>query len=209
MARIAPFEKHAQEYEKWFEVNSYAYESELRAVRSLLPRTGRIVEVGVGSGRFAAPLGITLGVEPSAEMRRMALARGIEAMDGTAESLPFDDATLDALLMVTTVCFLDDVNAAFEEAHRVLKPAGSFVLGFVDRASHIGQLYERTKDANPFYSVATFYSFHEVIHHLKKAGFKSFHSVQTIFHDLEEITHAEPVTEGHGEGSFVVIKAGK
>jgi hypothetical protein len=58
MAKIEPFEEHAQQYEDWFERNRFAYESELRAVKTLLPEGGNGMEVGVGSGRFAAPLGI-------------------------------------------------------------------------------------------------------------------------------------------------------
>jgi SAM-dependent methyltransferase len=207
MARIEPFEEHALEYDAWFDAHPQAYESELQAVRSLLPVTGRIVEVGVGTGRFAAPLGITLGVEPSAEMRRRAAARAVETLPGTGESLPFDEKTMDAVVMVTVLCFLDDVETAFNEVYRVLKPSGCFVVGFVDRTSRIGRFYEHHRDASPFYRVATFYSVQEVELLLKKAGFRHLHVLQTLFHDLEETVTVEPATEGSGEGSFVVIRA--
>ncbi len=209
MAKTEPFDRHPEEYDAWFDLNPLAYESELRAIRSLLPVSGKIVEVGVGTGRFAAPLGIMLGVEPSAEMRRRAAARAVEALPGTAESLPFDDATLDAVVMVTVLCFLDDVETAFSEAHRVLKPSGCLIIGFVDRLSRIGRFYEQHRHANPFYRMATFYSAQELELHLKKAGFRRRQAVQTLFHDLEAITAVEPTTEGWGQGSFVVIRAEK
>ena len=63
MAKVGPFEKHASRYEEWFEKNRSVYESELQAVKAQLPPYERGVEVGVGSGRFAAPLGIGIGVE--------------------------------------------------------------------------------------------------------------------------------------------------
>src|SRR6202011_4339241 len=63
--------------------------SELRAVRGLLPKDGVGMEIGVGSGRFAAPLGIRYGVDPSVKMRTLAQARGIEAVEGVAEKLPY------------------------------------------------------------------------------------------------------------------------
>lgn len=207
MAKIEPFEIFPDRYEEWFEANKFVYESELKAVRALLPENGTGVEIGVGSGRFAAPLGIKLGLEPSAEMRKIARSRGIEAIDGVAESLPFPDAQFDFVLMVTTICFLDDIDAAFKEAFRVLKPGGYFILGFIDKESPIGRLYQKYKDQNPFYKIADFYSVNEVTQHLKQAGFDCFHFTQTIFHNLPEIKEVEPVKEWYGEGSFVVIRA--
>lgn len=209
MAKTEPFEIFPGRYEEWFEVNKFVYESELKAVRALLPENGTGVEIGVGSGRFAAPLGITLGLEPSAEMRKIARSRGIEAIDGVAESLPFPDAQFDFALMVTTICFLDDIDAAFKEAFRVLKPGGYFIIGFIDKESPIGRLYQKHKDQNPFYKIADFYSVNEVTQHLKQAGFDCFHFTQTVFHNLSEIKAIEPLKEWYGEGSFVVIRAKK
>lgn len=209
MARIKPFEIFPERYEEWFEINRFVYESELQAVKQLLPENGKSVEVGVGSGRFAAPLGIKLGIEPSTEMRRIAMSKGIEVMDGVAESLPFKDAQFDYVLMVTTVCFLDDIDAAFKETFRVLKPEGYFVIGLIDKESSIGQFYQKHKNENPFYKIADFYSVNEVTQYLRQAGFDSFHFTQTVFHNLPEIKEVEPVKEWYGEGSFVVIRAKK
>jgi hypothetical protein len=72
MAKTEPFEKHKAKYEEWFEKNVFAYKSELQAVRYLLPKRGTGVEIGIGTGRFAAPLGIRVGVEPSKAMREVA-----------------------------------------------------------------------------------------------------------------------------------------
>jgi hypothetical protein len=60
-----PFEKYAQKYDEWFDKNKFAYESELQAIKELLPINKNGIEIGVGSGRFASPLGIKLGVDPS------------------------------------------------------------------------------------------------------------------------------------------------
>jgi len=209
MPRIEPFERYANKYEDWFERNKFAYESELRAIRKLMPKNGEGVEIGVGSGRFAAPLGIKVGVEPSGKMREIARKRGIEVIDGVAEAIPFSDSQFDFVLMVTTLCFLDDIEAALKEIHRVLKSGGSFILGFIDANSPIGRLYQQQKNDNVFYREATFYSVEEVIAYLKKAGFKDFNFKQTLFNPLTDIRDLEPVKEGYGEGSFVVVKAAK
>lgn len=61
MPRISPFEKYAEQYESWFEKNRWVYEAELRAVKAMLPAVGTGLEIVVGTGRFAGPLGIKDG----------------------------------------------------------------------------------------------------------------------------------------------------
>ena len=68
------------------------------------------MEIGVGTGRFAEPLGFREGVEPSPAMAERARRRGLEVTDGVAENLPLPDATYDVALMVTTICFVDDLE---------------------------------------------------------------------------------------------------
>lgn len=209
MAKIEPFERHKVKYEEWFEKNEFAYKSELQAVRYLLPKKGTGVEIGVGTGRFAEPLGIRVGVEPSKAMRKVAQERGIEVIDGVAEALPFEDCLFDFALMVTTICFVDDIEASFKEAFRVIKPAGFFINGFVDRKSPLGRFYQKHRAKNVFYNIATFYSVDDVIPYMKKAGFRNLTFTQTIFHTLEEIKEVEAMKEGYGKGSFVVVSGMK
>jgi len=209
MAQIEPFERYISEYEDWFEKNHFVYISELQAVKMLLPENRKGIEIGVGTGRFAAPLEIKLGLEPSTKMRKIAEKRGSKVIEGVAENLPLADALFDFALMVTTICFLDDIDAAFRETDRVLKNTGRFIIGFIDRDSLLGRLYEKNKKNNKFYRFATFYSVDEVIAHLKRAGFEHFRIVQTIFHPLDEIRGMETVINGYGQGLFVVISAEK
>jgi ubiquinone/menaquinone biosynthesis C-methylase UbiE len=207
MAKTKPFDEYASQYEDWFERNKFAFESELQAIREQLPKSNNGIEIGVGSGRFAAPLGIKIGIDPSRKMREIAQKRGIEVIDGVAESLPFDDSQFDFALMITTICFVDDIEASFQEAYRVLKPDGFLIIGFIDRESDIGKLYQQHKGESVFYRIATFYTVDDIVFNLKKAGFKNFNFTQTIFHNLAEIRDIEPIKEGYGEGSFVVIRA--
>ena len=142
-------------------------------------------------------------------MRKIARHRGIKVLAGVAENLPFGDDKFDLVLMVTTVCFLDDIHKAFIEAHRVLANGGFFVAGIVDRNSLIGQKYLKHQNESVFYKVATFFSVDEVVRVMRQAGFKDFVFRQTIFRSLSEIDDKEPVKSGYGEGSFVVIRGRK
>jgi hypothetical protein len=54
--------------------------------------------------------------------------------------------------------------------------------------------------------VAHFYSVDEVIPSLENAGFHHLSFTQTIFHPVDEITGAEPVKQGYGEGAFVAVR---
>jgi len=209
MPKISPFEKYSGQYEDWFEKNRWVYEAELRAVKAMIPVPAHGVEIGVGTGRFAEPLGIKMGVEPSKRMRKIAQRRGIQVLDGVAEELPFGEAGFDFVLMVTTICFVDDIDRALLEAYRILTLGGFLIIGFVDRNSKVGQTYLRRQNENVFYKDATFFSVDELVERMDKAGFIDLTFKQTIFKSLSETSKDEPVKSGYGEGSFVVIRGRK
>ena len=205
MFSIGVFEDNVQRYDTWFERNRFAYESEVEALRALISGKGAGIEVGVGTGRFAARLGIRTGLEPSMGMGKLAVQRGIDVCLGVGENLPFPDACFDRVLFVTVICFLDDVLLSFQEAHRVLKPGGQITIGFIDRKSALGNAYDKHKQDNAFYRHATFYSVDQVVSMLEQAGFHHFGFVQTIFQNPSEMKAPDPVKPGHGEGAFVVV----
>ena len=207
--RIEPFEKYFLRYEQWFIDNLNVYKSELLAIKSLLPKRKKSIEIGVGTGKFAVPLGIMVGIEPSNKMRQLSLKRGIDVINAVGELLPIRKERFDLVLMVTTICFLDDIKIAFEEVYNILTSKGSFIIGFIDRNSPIGIKYQLQKKENVFYNVADFYSVDEVVSYLKTANFTKFEFSQTIFRPLHEIKDIEPIKPNYGEGSFVVIKADK
>lgn len=206
MARKSPFTQYVREYEQWFVEHHFVYQAEIRAVRELLPPNGRTLEIGAGTGRFAAPLNIPLGLEPSPQMAVYARERGIRIVQGVAEHLPFAAASFDCVLMVTTICFVADIDKALRETHRLLTPDGACLLGFVDRNTPLGRQYLAKQGESLFYRDAVFYSVEEVIAHLQHAGFADLSFRQTLFSSLNEVGEAEAVRSGYGQGSFVVVR---
>lgn len=209
MARVAPFEAHHQRYEAWFEKHEAAYISELLALRPFVPWEGYGIEIGVGSGRFAAPLGVQVGVDPSRAMLAHAAARGIKVVEGVAENLPFEDGTFDYALVVTTICFVDSPVKMLAEAHRVLKPGGRLVIGFIDRESALGQDYLTHQNESVFYREATFISADEVKQLLLETGFSIDAWGQTLARPLPETWEIESLRAGRGQCAFVVVAASK
>lgn len=201
------YNQFAAEYDNWFEKHPNLFRSELLALKQAIPVQKNGIEIGVGSGRFAAALHINKGVEPSRAMAALASQRGIDVISAMAENLPIENQTYDFATMVTTVCFLNDIPVAFSEVYRILKPKGLFVIGLIDRDSELGKKYEQQKNSNKFYRDAHFHSTGEISQLLSNSGFSSFSYWQTIFSPEEN--KIELPQQGYGKGSFVVIKAVK
>ena len=198
--------KEAAKYEDWFEKNHLLYESEQEAIKKVLPEFKNGLEVGVGTGIFSNALGITLGIDPSESMAKLAQKKGINVVKGYAEDLPFFDNNFDLILMVTVDCFLNQVLKSFQENYRVLQEGGHLVIAFLDKATKLGQLYERKKSESETYAKARFHTAKEIHNLLEEAGFIIEQEVQTIFSLKNE---KQLIKEGHGEGLFVVIRAKK
>jgi ubiquinone/menaquinone biosynthesis C-methylase UbiE len=200
------FNDNATDYDIWFDNNIDLYQTELNALRFFIPENMNGIEIGVGTGRFAVPLGIRIGIEPAHQMAELARQRGVDVVEGIAEALPFHDSSFDFAVMVTVVCFLDDVVQAFREAFRILKPSGLLIVGFIDRESEMGLKYNQKKAHSIFYRDATFYSVNELESKLITAGFSDFSYCQTL---LPEETASLTVKDGYGGGGFVVVCAHK
>ncbi len=209
MAKRDPFETHIEEYEAWFEKYPAVYDSEVLAIQrhfEELPSNLSGIEVGIGTGKYARPLGIKTGVEPAKAMRDRAIKNGLEVMDAPAEQLPYGDLQFDFVLFVT-VCHLEDARKALLEAQRVLKQGGSVIVGFIDRESKLGKRYEQKRAQSLFYREAWFYSIEKMKELLNEAGFKDLVFSQTLFQDIDDIKKVEKPKKGTGKGSFVVVRA--
>jgi ubiquinone/menaquinone biosynthesis C-methylase UbiE len=97
---------------------------------------GRVVEVGVGSG-LNLPLyriGATevLGLEPHPGLLKMASEQightRTTLIEGSAESIPLENRSVDTVVTTWTLCTIPDIAAALAEMRRILKPTGQLLL---------------------------------------------------------------------------------
>lgn len=219
-----PFEENAVAYDRWYDENSQMLKSEIAAVSSLFHlaeteyrhRTGmenlKGLEIGVGSGRFAAALGIGTGIDPSPAMLEIAAKHGINVCLGKGEALPFAANRFDYTAFFTSVCFLDDPVRSFMEAERVTKSSGFLLCSFLDRESPAGKVLQEHKSEDPYYKDAVFHSGTELLGMLTQTGFGPFMTRQVFFDEIPPSpADAEPqnIREGLGEGLYGVILAWK
>lgn len=211
---MALFDGLAHRYDAWFDGDEgrLIFEIELAAIRAtaqVAPRPW--LEVGVGSGRFAAALGINVGIDPSEKLLEIARGRGVDSIREYGEHLSFADNSFGAVFMIVTICFVDDPLPVLRECHRVLYPDGKLIVGLVPRESAWGEKYTvEGQRGHPFYSHAKFYTVSEIESLLEKAGFYSRRCVSTLFHPPGRTVEYEAPKEGcDPEAGFVTFIAQK
>jgi ubiquinone/menaquinone biosynthesis C-methylase UbiE len=202
------FDKNYKRYDEWYDRNRFVYLSELNVLKKALPKKGKGLEIGVGTGRFASKLGIPYGIDPSANMLKIAWKRGINVQVARGEELPFEDSTFDYVLITITLCFVKDPRKVLVEAKRVLRKQGKIIVGIVDSNSFLGKYYREEKES-VFYKNARFFGIEELTGLLSALQFNKFSYYQTLYDLPEKIDSVQKIKKGFGEGGFVVIKACK
>lgn len=122
----------------------------LTNLMELAPAPGdTIVDIGCGTGlltldlaRAVGQTGSVIGVDPSIEMRSACEKRcgdrpNVQVVDGTVETLPLDDSSVDRAISVQVFEYVRDISIALEEVNRVLRPSGRIVIGDLHWDSHI------------------------------------------------------------------------
>jgi ubiquinone/menaquinone biosynthesis C-methylase UbiE len=114
----------------------------LRSVLAPVPGE-RLLEIGVGTGYYSLDLAGWVGPEGRLELFDLerkfldhtmtaAAERGLDnliATEGDATDLPYEDASVDAVILTAVLGEIPDSAAALAEIRRVLKPGGRLVVG--------------------------------------------------------------------------------
>ncbi|WP_024520519.1 class I SAM-dependent methyltransferase [Bradyrhizobium sp. Tv2a-2] len=109
---------------------------------------GRVLEIGVGSGlnfpHYGTAVGSVIGLEPSAELLRMARTRArtaavpVTLLDASAEAIPLDSSSMDTIVTTWTLCTIPNASRALAEMRRVLRPGGALLFVEHGRAPEAG-----------------------------------------------------------------------
>jgi len=197
------FDEYYKKYDAWYDRHKFAFLSELEAIKKVFPRSEKGLEIGVGTGRFAAALGIKWGIDSSPRMLDIAQERGINVRMAFGEDMPFLNESFDYVVIIITLCFVENPGRVLEEAYRVLEKNGKIIIGIVDKESFLGKVYRKKKSV--FYKQARFLSVNEVTGLLKETGFVDLSYYQTISILPDKMDSVEKPRKGFGKGGFVVI----
>ena len=112
------------------------YSPDYHRVKFLLdntPKESYVLDVGCNTGTVAIPLTqlgcYVKGIDIVPELVEKAIRRGIPAEIGTAENLSrFDDNEFDVVICAEVLEHLYDPLPAIQEAYRVLKPGGKYLV---------------------------------------------------------------------------------
>jgi ubiquinone/menaquinone biosynthesis C-methylase UbiE len=94
---------------------------------------GRVLEIGIGSGLnlpFYVPgVDAVIGLDPSSPLLAMVQGQAtasapVSMLQGTAEAIPLEAASVDTVVTTWTLCSIPNVTAALADMRRVLKPNG-------------------------------------------------------------------------------------
>jgi ubiquinone/menaquinone biosynthesis C-methylase UbiE len=110
--------------------------------------TGRVLELGIGSGLnlpfYGNMVAEIIGLEPSAKLLAMAneAARKsqipLRLVEGTAEAIPMENQSVDAVVTTWTMCSIPEIQSALQEMRRVLRPGGRLLFVEHGRAPEPG-----------------------------------------------------------------------
>ena len=95
---------------------------------------GRVLEIGIGPGLnlpLYSPKIVqqVIGIEPSPKLLDMARrverhGLSVDLVEGSAEEIPLENASVDTVVTTWTLCTIPDVDGALRQMRRVLKPSG-------------------------------------------------------------------------------------
>ena len=127
------FSRSAVYYEKYADIQLKLAQELLEEVIGGDYTANKVLDIGCGTGWLLAELKRFLpqarlwGLDISLEMARKTRERFADVLAGDAVSLPFKDNTLDLVLSNAVYQWVADLEAAFKEARRILRPGGCFI----------------------------------------------------------------------------------
>ncbi|MBN1221763.1 MAG: class I SAM-dependent methyltransferase [Candidatus Aminicenantes bacterium] len=202
------FNEKFKEYDAWYDRYPEVYTSEIKAIAPIR-LSGRGIEIGVGTGRFASHFRVEYGLDPAYNALRLARSRSIKVVQAVAEKMPFRNETFHFALLVATLGFVDKPDLVLKETRRILKSGATLVAGIIDRDTVWGRHIVMKADQSRFVRYARFFTAEEIRELLHETDWEIVSSYQTLFHSPENTLTVEEPQKGFGKGGFAVFHVRK
>ncbi|WP_423130570.1 class I SAM-dependent methyltransferase [Gaoshiqia sp. Z1-71] len=203
----------AREYDTYYqsEQGRLVDELEKQAILNLLKPVspGKMLEIGCGTGHwteFFSERGFHITATDVAESmltfaRKKAISQ-VQWMTADVRQLPFADHTFDQVAVITALEFCGDINHAFAEMKRVLKPGGWLIAGCLNSDSTLGKI----KEQDPVFRHGDFMSREQLRSHLLKIGHPEITECVHLSADFQILDQTEEKQTAPGVFMAAVVK---
>ncbi|HET9780703.1 MAG TPA: class I SAM-dependent methyltransferase [Candidatus Dormibacteraeota bacterium] len=132
MSASISFDRAADYYDQTRGLPDHLMAQLVAALVAELPRRGRCLEIGIGTGRIALPLmehgvdvvGVDISVEMLRRLRAKSGGREMRIAIADATRLPFADRTFTSAIASHVLHLIPEWKVALEELERVVEPGG-------------------------------------------------------------------------------------
>ncbi len=207
----------ATDYDKWYETplgkQIDEWEKKLFLLHLEKLKTKNILEIGAGTGhwtQFLSQNGFSVtGIDIAGKMLEQARRKNIPNaifIQASAEDLPFEDASIENVVAVTSLEFASNQQKAFDEIFRVLKPGGYFIIGGLNAQASLQKL----RQSDPVFKNARFFTPKSLFKYLEPFGIPTVEGCIYMPNpqaSLEEIINTEniaPINLLNIYGNFLV-----
>ncbi len=127
-----------------------------------------IMDVGAEAGRFSQLKTdfdtISIDIDPISLRRLKQKAPDTNIIQADARKIPLKNEILDAATMIETLDYIPELDQAFSEAYRTLKPEATLIVSFGNRSSLKAKLRQLSGKSYQ-------HAYRNVIQTLKRTGF--------------------------------------
>ncbi len=176
------FDKNADRYDNWYFKNIDIALSEEDLVKSFII-DGRGVEIGSGTCYFTRLRKYCIGIDASFTMCKICRKKyDIDVVNSIGEMLPLRDRCLDYIMIIVTICFVDDYEKVVKECYRCLRDHSKVLVCIVPRESWTGRKYVDKKftGTSIFYTHAKLFTSGEIVSLFMRNGFDIVDSRATL-----------------------------
>ena len=138
------FDKKFKEYDKWYDENFKTFESEIKLLKPFQSYIkNNSLEIGCGSGRFAASLHIRYCLDISKNLLKLAKEKNLNTILASSEKLPFENDSFDFIGIFFSLSFFENKTLSIKESSRVLKKGGKIYILTINKN---GNFYKSIKN---------------------------------------------------------------